>query len=172
MQTIHLYGAKGGAGTSTVAALVALTAADNGHAVALQDASGDHGDMYAILGQTASDDYPRVGRADGPISLAVIDHGTTAPAGQADGDRTYLVTRACYLALRRTGGTTADGVIFLAEAGRALDGRDIEAVTGVGIVATVTVDQTTARLIDAGMLGTDRRRPSIDLRATRAVVSA
>lgn len=91
----------------------------------------------------------------------VVDCGTIDAAsptlGVAAGATTsLLVTRACYLALRRA--TTApirpSAAVLVAEAGRALDRRDVEAVLGVPITAEVSVDPGVARAVDAGLLAT------------------
>ena len=158
--TIHLYGAKGGVGTSTVAAMVALDAADAGYRVHLRADDFDTvADLRVILGLPAGE-IALMGPADGP-RLTVFDHGTTWPAAE-DGE-TYLVTRACYLALRRAVGHRPDGVILLEEAGRALDGRDVAEVIGAPIVATIPVSPDIARAIDAGILATSRRRPQVGI---------
>jgi hypothetical protein len=69
-------------------------------------------------------------------------------------DRSLLVTRACYLALRRAArsGRRPDGVILLREPGRALDGHDVEALLSVPVVADVDADPAVARAVDAGLL--------------------
>jgi hypothetical protein len=65
-----------------------------------------------------------------------------------------LVTRACYLSLRRlvAAPVRPSGVVLVTEAGRALTRHDIEQVIGVGVVAEVLVDPAVARAVDAGLL--------------------
>jgi hypothetical protein len=53
----------------------------------------------------------------------------------------------------------ADGLIAVVEPGRALDGRDLSAVTGVPLVAEVHVDPVVARAVDAGTLVRRPPRP-------------
>jgi hypothetical protein len=100
---------------------------------------------------------------------AIVDAGTAPPAELAEvADRTLLVTRACYLALRAAvrRPTPATGVVLVAEPGRALGARDIEAALGLPVVATVLVDPAVARAVDAGLLAS--RLPGGMRRAMRA----
>lgn len=65
-----------------------------------------------------------------------------------------LVTRACYMALRRASRMQKPtGLVVLREDGRALTVRDVENVLGVAAVATIPVDASIARAVDAGVLG-------------------
>lgn len=65
-----------------------------------------------------------------------------------------LVTRPCYLSLRRAvrGALRPDGVILVSEAGRSLGRRDVQEVLGAPVVAEVEVDAAVARSVDAGLL--------------------
>lgn len=74
----------------------------------------------------------------------------------AEADRSVLVTRACYLALRRAVSLPVrpSGVVLVAEAGRALTKSDCERAIGAPVLATVAVDPEIARAVDAGMLRT------------------
>ena len=65
-----------------------------------------------------------------------------------------MVRGPCYLALRCAveAPWRPDGVVVLSEPGRALGSRDVAAVLGVGVVATVGVDPDVARRIDAGLV--------------------
>ncbi len=71
-------------------------------------------------------------------------------------DRSLLVTRPCYLALRRAvrGETRPTGVVLVDEPGRALSQRDVEHALGVPVVAKVSFDPAVARAVDAGLLVT------------------
>jgi hypothetical protein len=66
----------------------------------------------------------------------------------------WLVTRACYLALRRAGrrGVSPTGVVLIDEPGHALRRRDIEASVRAPIVATIDWDVRVNRSVDAGLL--------------------
>lgn len=109
-------------------------------------------------------------------ALVVVDAGLVAAAHRRSGDgepnhaasleeaastTTVLVTRACYLALRRHEGGTVrpDGVVLVAEPGRALSTRDIERSIGSPVVATIAWDPAVARAIDAGLVQTALPRP-------------
>lgn len=86
---------------------------------------------------------------------AVVDAGMWPPSDlTAVADRTLLVTRGCYLAVRAAvrRPTAATGVVLVAEPGRALGAREIEAALGLPVVATVLVDPGVARAVDAGLL--------------------
>jgi hypothetical protein len=74
----------------------------------------------------------------------------------ASATTSLLVTRACYLSLRRAVAAPLrpTGIVVLAEAGRALDRHDVEHVVGVPVVAEVAVDPAVARAVDAGLLAT------------------
>ena len=78
----------------------------------------------------------------------------TRPTRSATSGAALLVTRACYLALRRAVATPwrPDGVVLVAEPGRALHGPDIERAVGVPVVATISHDPAVARAVDAGLL--------------------
>lgn len=86
----------------------------------------------------------------------VIDAGTGAPpeALHHAADRSLMVTRACYLALRRAVNASIrpTGVVLVDEPGRALRAADVESAIGAPIVATVGLDPAVARAVDAGLL--------------------
>jgi hypothetical protein len=85
----------------------------------------------------------------------VIDAGTTEPPpALLDNARGLLVTRPCYLALRRAVQTTwrPDAVILVTEPGRALKAPDVERALGVPVVAQISIDPAVARAVDAGLL--------------------
>ncbi len=87
---------------------------------------------------------------------AVVDAGTNHPPDGlvAPGVRSLLVTRGCYLALRRAAQVPRrpDGVVLLAEPGRSLGRREVGRAIGAPVVATVSVDPAVARAVDAGLL--------------------
>lgn len=86
----------------------------------------------------------------------VIDAGTTAlPETLVEQcDQRWLITRACYLSLRRATRlrTAPTGVVLIDEPGRALSRRDIETAVGAPIIATIPWDSRVARSVDAGLL--------------------
>ena len=89
-------------------------------------------------------------------SYTIVDVGThpNAPAICAQATKSILIVRPCYLALRRATRSTitSDSVIVVQEPGRALTTRDIEGVVGTKVTATIPVDPTIARAVDAGLL--------------------
>ena len=93
-----------------------------------------------------------VGRLASPPSGGDVDETLRALVECAD--RSWLVTRACFLSLRRalSVGRRPDGVVLVEEEGRALGRTDVEDVLGVPVVATVPVDASVARAVDAGLL--------------------
>lgn len=72
----------------------------------------------------------------------------------AAADRSVLVTRPCFLALRKAlaAPLRPTEVVLLEEPGRALRAGDVEDVLGVPVVAEVAVDPAVARAVDAGLL--------------------
>jgi hypothetical protein len=86
----------------------------------------------------------------------VIDAGTGPPplALQGGGIRSLLVTRNCYLALRRASSSDCrpDGIVLVTEPGRQLRRRDVEHACGAPVVASVGLDPAISRMVDAGLL--------------------
>lgn len=89
----------------------------------------------------------------------VVDCGTIGPGSDvvalvAEADVSLLVTRACYLSLRRAVAAPVrpSGVVLVNEPGRALDRGDVESVLGVPVSAEIAVETTVARAVDAGLL--------------------
>lgn len=177
--TITLYGAKGGSGTSTVAAALAAHIAhadpDAGN-VDLIDAATAH-DLAAVCG-LGHEVEPGRWEEIGPrfelhtvptAELAtvapwrIIDAGTITDEPRAGGtpagpNVTYLVARADYLALRRITKAPAHrlaevaGIILVSEPGRALGRSDVAQVTSLPIIADVPIRAAVARAVDAGVL--------------------
>jgi len=91
--------------------------------------------------------------------LGVIDPDPFAAGSviAAAGDRTTLVLRACYLALRRAQSipVVVDDVVEIVEGGRALTTVDIEGVLGQPVTSRLPFDPQIARAVDAGLM---RRR--------------
>lgn len=113
-------------------------------------------------------------RGDGRTDV-VVDAGTgslpPALAAGPPGVRRTLVTRACYLALRRAARsvTRPDAVVLIAEPGRALRRQDVEQSIGAPVVVTLSVDPRVARAVDAGLL--QSRLPHMVDRELRAAPS-
>ena len=87
---------------------------------------------------------------------SVVDAGSHPPPDELLGPdtRNLLVTRACYLALRRIAAAPCrpDGVVLVAEPGRSLRASDVERAAGAPVVAAVSHDPAIARAVDAGLL--------------------
>jgi CobQ/CobB/MinD/ParA nucleotide binding domain len=108
----------------------------------------------------------------GEYDRVIVDAATCAAEWNQHAERNVFVTRPCYLAVRRAIHLPRrpTEVVFMAEPGRALSAHDIEVVLGVPVGATVPVDIDTARIIDAGILGS--RMPRQMSRALAALVRA
>ncbi len=94
------------------------------------------------------------------VRPVVADCGTgphgVALAIAAGATRSILVTRPCFLSLRRamTLPLRPSEVVLLSEPGRALTRADVEGCVGAPVVAEVAVDPQVARAVDAGLLAT------------------
>lgn len=91
--------------------------------------------------------------------LFVIDAGTGIPpealvSAPRQGVRNVLVTRPCYLSLRRlqSSAVRPGAVVLLAERDRALGARDVAHSAGAPVLAQVPDDPAIARAVDAGLL--------------------
>jgi len=175
---------KGGSGTTVTAAALGLLLAarhrGGGHVVDLV------GDLPAALGIAEPDGaaiaevnsalrlLPRRMTPDATetqwLSLAtelqslrgpvVVDVGTLMP-GKAlveAASASYLVTRPCYLALRRAthkihqGEVAVDGCVLVNEPGRALTLNDVASVLRTPVCADVPFETAISRAVDAGLL--------------------
>ncbi len=101
--------------------------------------------------------WPELGAALTHQGLAVvIDAGTGTPPSALFAAATHrlLVTRPCYLALRRAvaAGLQPTGIVLVDEPGRALNARDVERALNAPVVAEVAYDPAVARAVDAGLL--------------------
>jgi Cellulose biosynthesis protein BcsQ len=89
--------------------------------------------------------------------VVLVDAGTgPPPAALVDDARSLLVTRGCYLALRRAAllEHRPSGVVLVGEPGRALGGVDVEISVGAPLLAIVRIDPAIARAVDSGLLAT------------------
>jgi hypothetical protein len=110
----------------------------------------------------------------------VVDCGVLAPPGAgrvdvgaahvlaASATCSLLVTRACFLALRRCADLPLrpSGVVLLHEPARCLRRADVEATVGAPVIAEVPYDAAVARAVDRGELA--RTMPRSLARALRA----
>lgn len=106
------------------------------------------GPRAEVLGRLLADAREAIvvdlGRLPHPVADTLLDHA----------DRSILVTRACYLAIRRAQllQRCPTEIVILREPGRALRDRDIAEAVGAPIRSTVAVDPEIARAVDAGLL--------------------
>jgi MinD-like ATPase involved in chromosome partitioning or flagellar assembly len=86
--------------------------------------------------------------------------------------RSLLVTRPCFLALRRAAPhrSLASGVVLVNEPGRALTADDVERALGVPVDSELPWDPAVARAVDAGLLAS--RLPHGLVRALRHLTPA
>jgi len=194
-----LWLAKGGAGCSVIASMLALQEARHDKMVLLVDLADD---LAAVLGVTPPTSPTLAERARLGVELSIEAIDELAPevaplvyllvagdlAGQASevahslealpiscvadagclvrptalaavpfaeaASVSLLVTRLCYLVLRRGPAlpVSPTGVVLAAESGRALGPSAVEAAVGVAVVALVAVDPSIARAVDTGLL--------------------
>lgn len=197
---IACWSAKGGAGTTVVAASLALLLARRlpGGAL-LADLAGDApavlglpepaspglagwlatgadvpADALSRLEIPANSDLRVLPRGSGRLATdraevlavllaadprsVVVDCGSD-PSGAAlvlaaAATRSILVTRPCFLSLRRvvSAALRPSEIVLLAEPGRALTRLDVEECVGAPVTAEVAVDPSIARAVDAGLL--------------------
>lgn len=174
--TINLTGARGGQGTTTTAAALALLAARRGLVVEL--VARDVPTMRALLGMTTDDDLDPddavevvsgltlLREPSGDATLVIGDNPRSDDAETQSGGscrRTLVVLRGpCYLSLRATidARDAVDGVVVVREQGRSVTNSDITQITDLPVVAETSVTPHVARAIDAGVLSTTiHRRP-------------
>jgi MinD-like ATPase involved in chromosome partitioning or flagellar assembly len=101
----------------------------------------------------------------------IVDAGCGLPSPDllAHASSSLLVTRPCYLSLRRAAqlSVSPTGIVLVNEAGRALGKHDVEAVIGAPVVAEISFDAAIARAVDAGLLAS--RIPTIMSKQLAAV---
>jgi hypothetical protein len=109
--------------------------------------------LAAMLDRSPRTSVVDCGRAGGPVASALI--------GRAQ--QSLLVTRPCYVALRRAmqSPVRPPGVVVVNEPGRVLSSADVERAARAPVVAVVEIDPSVARLVDSGLL-TGRLPRSLD----------
>jgi hypothetical protein len=121
--------------------------------------------------------YPRVVGALAAVrGTVVVDAGTGAPHPDllAAAAHSLLITRPCFLALRRAAAlrVPVTGVVVITEPGRALRARDIESAIGAPVVAEVLVDPSVSRAVDSGLLAARLPRTLMRLGSSLRSVAA
>lgn len=103
-------------------------------------------DCGCLAPQAAPDGAERPAGAAAPVVPAAL---------AASGSIGILVTRTCYLALRRAAALPLrpTGVVVIEEPGRALHAADVEAVIDRPILATIPWDPAVGRAVDGGLFG-------------------
>lgn len=108
------------------------------------------------LAITPDDQWPRLATALVPTGNVVVDAGTGCPpqALHDAAEQSLLVTRPCFMAIRRAQQSTLrpTGIVLVDEPGRALTSSDVERALGAPVVAEVRLDPAVARAVDAGLL--------------------
>ena len=101
----------------------------------------------------------------------IVDAGCGLPSPDllAHASSSLLVTRPCYLSLRRAAqlSVSPTGIVLINEPGRALGKHDVEAVIGAPVVSEINFDAAIARAVDAGLLAS--RIPTIMSKQLAAV---
>jgi cellulose biosynthesis protein BcsQ len=190
------WSAKGGAGTTVVAATLALrlaqrspagavlvdTAGDAPAALGLpepdgpgladwlrSDSTGGLPEVPACPGLTVVPrgvgtlDFRRAGQLVAALSAdprsIVVDCGTArgdvVAAMAKRADQSIIVTRLCYLALRRALAgppSRPTGFVVIREPGRALSAYDVANALRAPVLAEINNDPAVARAVDAGLL--------------------
>lgn len=151
---LNFFGAKGGVGTSTLAAISAAALRQQGHAVAVEGSD----DLGAILG----------GWEDDPRPSIVVSDDRVEPHHEVD-DATHvsvLVVRNDYLSLRRAIHTAQNYnlVVCVTEEGRALTIGDVASALGVAHRDLVAVlwSRSVAREVDAGLISLRPPRSAVE----------
>lgn len=102
------------------------------------------------------DQWSRLAAALGGPATVIVDAGTGCPprALHDAAEHSLLVTRPCFIALRRAQQLVVrpTGIVLVDEPGRALTSSDVEHALGVPVVAEVRLDPAVARAVDAGLL--------------------
>ena len=149
MERINFVSAKGGQGTSVVACAVAVAAAGRGLRVRLDGEERDALEAILGMGNGGGVVLPGLVLGEGCDEFDLVVHD-----GSGEEGTTLLVTRGCYLALRRAvrQAVRPAGVVVVEEPGRALGAPEVAEVIGAPVVARVPVRPAIARPVDAGVL--------------------
>lgn len=171
MEQIEFVGVRGGHGATTVSLVVAATLAVRASStisatdtVALATVAGaSNGDLPMLLAErlVLVADRSDAGVVDAGTLRSGLDGGGPGRVGDPDAPLESGVLRVAvlrgpdYLGVRTLAGDSGravDGVVVIAEPGRALDSRDVEHVCGIPVVAVVDHTPNVARSVDAGLL--------------------
>ncbi len=108
------------------------------------------------VGPAPDGQWKRLADALARSGNVIIDAGTGHPpqALHDASDQSLLVTRPCFIAIRRAQHLVIrpTGIVLVDEPGRSLTSRDVEHALGVPVAAEVRLDPAVARAVDAGLL--------------------
>jgi MinD-like ATPase involved in chromosome partitioning or flagellar assembly len=102
---------------------------------------------HALIALLAADPRPVV------VDAGVLSADGVAATVAAAASESLLVTRPCFLALRRAvmSPVRPSAVVLVMEEGRALTASDVESALGVPVRAEVSITAQVARAVDAGV---------------------
>ena len=173
MKYIEVSASKGGVGTSTISACLAIGLAQTGKKVLLVDMS-KRGDCFALTGVSLTSGIvesfvdgmsmthiatsPLASGVDKSYDHVIYDAGTNGLQDYAVSGNVYRLAIApnAYTALRNM--TTIvrgyDAMVSVITEGNALNAKDVEQVMGLTALAQMPIKPEISRAIDAGMLFT------------------
>ena len=135
---------------------------DNSSRIALQSIAIQATANLQLISRGSGQIIANANFAELAASLATFDLPVVVDAGcgvvptelLARASSSLLITRPCYLSLRRAAqlNVAPTGVVLINEPGRALGKRDVESVIGAPVIAEITFDATISRAVDAGLL--------------------
>jgi hypothetical protein len=100
--------------------------------------------------------WDRLADALSQLAGVIVDvgHGPPPPALAQRAAHSLLVTRNCYVAIKRAVQCVPHptGVVLIREHGRALGRGSVEAAVGARVVAEIAFDPAVGRAVDAGLL--------------------
>ena len=158
MDIVVFSSTKGGQGTTSLAAAVAVQLAADGAIVSLDGANVD--DLRAVVGDRSG--IAAVGATAENTDWLVYDAGVEEAGGPFHvGDVRIMVIQPSYLAVRRALSVVNaghrgewDGVAVIQPAGSALDASDVHQVLDLPVVSVEAHDAAIGGAVDAGLLGT------------------
>jgi hypothetical protein len=159
--TFGVIGARGGQGTTTIAAALALHVSRHRPVGLISEGLFDMATILGIRADVADDatdvtEDLTVARRPLPGRLNVVDCGTLQHPTMAGPAKLIVVVRGpCFLALTsvvRARLPAVHGLVVVREAHRSITAADAVEATGLPLLAEVPVTERLARTIDAGLL--------------------
>lgn len=174
---INIWTAKGGQGGTITAVATAVAASKYASNIGSIGVTGHDVDAIAAtfgVGATLQAGSPitdRISVSVGSEDLIIRDRGPIDEGSALEGG--LLVTRNCYLALRRAVrlGSGLAGFILTSEPKRALSTTDVKAcLSNMPLIALIETDDAIARANDAGLIA--QRTPDTLLNVGYAILRA